>query len=309
MARVSAVNVILFVLSLVALASALVFFFASPGRSQEIAVFLETPVPGAGVTSTPFSMLEAPYPPPPLPTDTKVVTEVIALPTEAELQNTPPPPNSPTPVTHSVNYRIQQGDTLQAIASLHGLSPGTLQEVNGISDPRRLRVGQEIVIPLDVDSKAAITLLTPTHVVEEKQHPAPLALDPTLPPQVHIVPAQPSPGERYWRLVSVAWQSPKEAGGRHHIYIELLDENGQRITGEEVRVSWADGRTLIHTDGDKPEGEAVAFPQYGLLGSYSVDVPSLASDKISGLGLGTPVYPDKADHTCWYLIFQEVSYP
>lgn len=47
----------------------------------------------------------------------------------------------------SVAYDVKAGDTLTAIASEHGVSVTAILELNDISDPDLIRVGQEIVIP------------------------------------------------------------------------------------------------------------------------------------------------------------------
>ena len=44
-------------------------------------------------------------------------------------------------------YVVKAGDTLSAIAKAYGVTVEALQEVNTISDPRRLQIGQELVIP------------------------------------------------------------------------------------------------------------------------------------------------------------------
>ncbi len=132
----------------------------------------------------------------------------------------------------------------------------------------------------------------------------PRTLDPRLPPQVFIREAEVAAGQPYWRLVSVRWLPPEEAGGRHHIFVEVLDEHGHRLGGRSVRISWPGGSVLAYTDAAKPWGEAVSFPQYGLLGSYTVAVLGLPGDEIGGLGLGLPGNDGWADHTCWYLVFQ-----
>jgi LysM repeat protein len=67
---------------------------------------------------------------------------------------------TPTPVI----YRIKKGDTLLAIARQYGVSVNAIQETNGISDPRRLRIGQEIIIPVKVDQSEPTGVPTPTPV-------------------------------------------------------------------------------------------------------------------------------------------------
>jgi len=46
-------------------------------------------------------------------------------------------------------YRIQSGDTFAKIASEQGVSLQALLDANPEADPRRLRIGQEIIIPAD----------------------------------------------------------------------------------------------------------------------------------------------------------------
>lgn len=56
-----------------------------------------------------------------------------------------PPETLITPVISE--YRVQTGDTLGGIASMFGLSIELLMEVNNISDPNRVDVGQILIIP------------------------------------------------------------------------------------------------------------------------------------------------------------------
>ncbi len=65
---------------------------------------------------------------------------VVRVPTPTPI---PTPAPSPTPII----YRVQPGDTLYGIALKYGVSVSALQEVNGITDPTLLQVGQELVIP------------------------------------------------------------------------------------------------------------------------------------------------------------------
>lgn len=45
-------------------------------------------------------------------------------------------------------YRLQRGDTLGRIARRYGTSVRALQDANNISNPRRMRIGQQIMIPI-----------------------------------------------------------------------------------------------------------------------------------------------------------------
>jgi formylglycine-generating enzyme required for sulfatase activity len=54
---------------------------------------------------------------------------------------------SVSPTVTPMIYVVQAGDTLGAIAKEFGVTVEALQEVNGISDPKRLQIGQELKIP------------------------------------------------------------------------------------------------------------------------------------------------------------------
>jgi CRP-like cAMP-binding protein len=124
---------------------------------------------------------------------------------------------------------------------------------------------------------------------------------------VGIQPVDVQPGQTYWRLVKAYWQSKEESGNDHTIYIEVLDENGSRITGQPVEIRWQDGNLAVITE-DKPPYEYPAnFPMYGTLGSYSVSVAGLPSDTIVGLGMGTPEQPAFTIHTNFLLTFQRTK--
>jgi murein DD-endopeptidase MepM/ murein hydrolase activator NlpD len=47
----------------------------------------------------------------------------------------------------SLSHRVRAGDTIYHIAHEYGISPERLMAVNNISDPRDLRVGEELIIP------------------------------------------------------------------------------------------------------------------------------------------------------------------
>ena len=118
---------------------------------------------------------------------------------------------------------------------------------------------------------------------------------------IQVVPADVKPGQSYWKVIQAEFQDPREGGGRHHIYVEVLDENGQRLVGEDVIVGWPDGSTTITTE-DKPAPEYAAnFPMYGDVGSYYVRMPGL-SDKVTGMGL-----PHGRLHVVYLITFQRVT--
>ena len=62
-----------------------------------------------------------------------------------------PPPPAPLPSqsmeTNPVSYIVQPGDTLDSIAARLHVSPAALAQVNNITDPNLIRVGQVLTIP------------------------------------------------------------------------------------------------------------------------------------------------------------------
>jgi LysM repeat protein len=106
-------------------------------------------VPVAALPPTPSSTTR--------PTATRRAT---FTPVPATPSDTPTPTVTPTPII----YVIKKGDTLLAIARQFGTTVNELQEVNGITDPRRLRIGQEIIIPQPQGDGEPTTVPTPTPV-------------------------------------------------------------------------------------------------------------------------------------------------
>jgi LysM repeat protein len=112
---------------------------------------LQPPTPTAvvGVPATPTDT--------PRPTATRRAT---FTPVPATPSDTPTPTVTPTPII----YIIKKGDTLLVIARQFGVTVQDLQEVNGITDPRRLRISQEIIIPLKEGEGEPTAVPTPTPV-------------------------------------------------------------------------------------------------------------------------------------------------
>jgi hypothetical protein len=114
--------------------------------------------------------------------------------------------------------------------------------------------------------------------------------------------------QSYWRLIEARWQNEAEAQGGHSIFVEVLDENGARVINQPVQIQWQSGNLIVPTE-DKPPTEYPAnFPMYNTLGSYAVSIGGgLPSDRIVGLGLGTPEQPAFTIHTNFLLKFQRVT--
>lgn len=71
---------------------------------------------------------------------------LLPAPTLAVVTAAPGPPPAPTP-GEKQRYVVREGDTLSGIAARFGVSEETILQENPLSDPNRLLVGQELVIP------------------------------------------------------------------------------------------------------------------------------------------------------------------
>ncbi len=101
--------------------------------------------------------------PEPTPTIAVQVLAATAEPTLTPAPYTPAPTATstvtPTPVIHT----IRSGETLLSIANQFNISVSSLQEANGILDPRALQIGQQLIIPREEDqATAAAATATPT---------------------------------------------------------------------------------------------------------------------------------------------------
>lgn len=106
---------------------------------------------------------------------------------------------------------------------------------------------------------------------------------------VRIVPVQGVSEGPIWRVVRVHHLTPQENGGRHHIFIDMLDEDGKRINGAEARVTWDGGEQIVRVD--KPPSEpGTNFPMWRWQ-VCAVEGVGLPSDRVENLHTG---HPDEA---------------
>ncbi len=121
---------------------------------------------------------------------------------------------------------------------------------------------------------------------------------------VQIEDAQVAPGEPYWRLIEVRFADEQESAGKHHIYVDVIDENGARVVGQPVTVYWGDG---YHSAGieDKPAPDfGFNYQMYASGFAYNVKVEGLPSDLLKGAGMGDVEQRFMGIHTSYYLLFQ-----
>lgn len=126
---------------------------------------------------------------------------------------------------------------------------------------------------------------------------------------ITLVSATIPPGQAYWRLVKAEFWDEKERQGKHHIFVDALDENGVRLIGQKIVVDWPGDRLILVTE-DKPAPEYSAnfpldvnhYPPWGTLGAFTVWIDGLPSDKVAGMGL-----PPKNKFVVYLLTFQRTA--
>jgi LysM repeat protein len=91
----------------------------------------------------------APVAPTSSPTPQSTEVTLARRPTSTPRPATPMPTFTAIPSPTSIAHTVARGETLLGIANQYGVSVEALQEANGILDPRRLQVGQDLLVPQD----------------------------------------------------------------------------------------------------------------------------------------------------------------
>lgn len=122
---------------------------------------------------------------------------------------------------------------------------------------------------------------------------------------VSIEDANVQPGERYWRLVDAVWWDEQESAGKHHVYVEVLDQNGNRLVNHPVTVFWGDGSHTGNTEDKAPPDYGFNYQMYAAGYAYNVKVDGLPSEVVKGVGMGSIEQRFYGIHTSFLLTFQE----
>jgi len=145
-----------------------------------------------------------------------------------------PPPTAPTPqaaraeVTPAgVIHVVRRGQTLYRIARAYGLDPGELMRANGITDPRTLAVGQELLVP------------GASEVREVDLAPEPPAPPPPPAPEEPGRGEASSPPPLAWPLKGVLYGRFGMRGGTRHDGIDIAAPEGTPIAAA------ADGKVVF----------------------------------------------------------------
>jgi murein DD-endopeptidase MepM/ murein hydrolase activator NlpD len=142
-------------------------------------------------------------------------------PTSTPAPYTPAPTATPTITPTPIIYRIASGDNLLKIAQKFGVSVAGIQDANGLTDPRSLRIGQELIIPLEEPDEVAPGTATP--------EATPLAFS------VTNLSFTNSPLGGLWcfgEIVNSTGTELEQAG----VTVSLLDDKGQVLAQEQTYV-------------------------------------------------------------------------
>lgn len=101
------------------------------------------------------------------------------------------------PVVEGTTYIVQAGDTLAAIADQFAITAQAIAQANDIADPRRLEVGQELIIPGGAEGGEVLgATAEPVATAEPSPTPEPVATAEPSPTPEPVATAGPSPTPR-----------------------------------------------------------------------------------------------------------------
>jgi len=205
--------------------------------------------------------------PTPLPPTPTVAIAALATPrpTATPAPYTPAPTATPTVTPTPLIYTLKGGDTLLGLAIEFGTTLQAIQDANGITDPRGLLVGQQIIIPREAAAEAG----------------APTATASPMPFVIEHMTFNYSPIGGLWGFGEIH----NTTGGdleQAAVLVTLLDEAGKKLTSgigpAQIDIVAADGRApfAVHFQ-EAPASFAsyTAFPATGIrgyVGSYYRDL-------------------------------------
>ncbi len=205
--------------------------------------------------------------PTPTSTPTLAVTlEATLRPTSTPAPYTPAPTATPTITPTPIIYALKSGDTLLGIAGRFGISLKALEDVNGITNPTGLQVGQELIIPREeVLAAAGSPTATATAL--------PFAVD-------HVTFNRTALGGLwcFGEIHNTTGVDLEQAG----VHITLLDENGKALaqadTSAIIDLIAPDGWAPFAVRFAEPPASFASYTVYpqagvrGYMGSYYRDL-------------------------------------
>lgn len=124
---------------------------------------------------------------------------------------------------------------------------------------------------------------------------------------IEVVRTCAQPGEQFWQLIEARWLDPAESNGYHHVFVDAVDEEMQRVlqppTSFVMRWPTDECKRYIKGRGE-PFGHGEHCPMYATGRAYDVTIQGLPSDIVRGLGLGSPEQRDWRILGSYHLVFQ-----
>jgi hypothetical protein len=118
---------------------------------------------------------------------------------------------------------------------------------------------------------------------------------------VSVEEARVAPGTEYWRAIRIYHLAPHENNGRHHIFLDALSPEGQRVRDSEAHITWEGGQQTVRLD--KPDNEPGAnFPMWKWQ-ICSVRMLGMPSDTVHGLRTNHPDEPNPGGSTSGNTLF------
>lgn len=111
---------------------------------------------------------------------------------------------------------------------------------------------------------------------------------------VNVVPYMPEPGESYYKIVRVHHLTPEENNGMHNLFMDVLDEQGQRVYSTQVVVHNVNGQSYTATI-DKPANEPGTNVPIGPADTLGARL-AIGSDAVTGIHTR---HPDEGPVTGW----------
>lgn len=168
----------------------------------------------------------------------------------------------------------------------------TLQPVGGTPsptvtvDPLDSQAGNATIAAMQTGAAAtAVATIAATPIPCTVLAPKPDAWDLRL--SAAVTPACIRRGDSYYRLAEAKWLDAEELDGFHHLFVDVVDGNGNRLYGTSFVMRWQDGECRRYIRGiATPIDHGEHCPMFAPAGSYSVMVDGLPSEIVQGLGLG-----------------------
>jgi hypothetical protein len=107
---------------------------------------------------------------------------------------------------------------------------------------------------------------------------------------VAVIPAAVEPGQTYWKVIRVHHLTPEENNKRHHIFINAIDEEGNRLPGARFLIAWDGGSdTVTIEDGTGAYGANFPIWKWQVCSVEGLDAPS---DRVINLRTDHPDEPE-----------------